>query len=253
VVEDLVVDLVFEPVKQHLKRDLSKWRVEKAGKSINGSIGNLKRWAPDLFKLYEKGKLTLEEALNQASDRKTSHPDKNTSHPVANVAVNAIVTVTDNGTINTDEAALLFEGFRKAYPGTKLGHDTEFAVLKKHKDWKSILPLLLPAIQAEIRARATAKQQQRFFPEPKNLKTYLNQRSWEAYSEVSAQTKMNDEEQYEAYRKAGIQNLSGPELEWVYDYQHKDLSQTWRFPDEDFLMKPDKYFTRKMADEYAAG
>ena len=145
-----------------------------------------------------------------------------------------------------------FEAFRKLYPGTKLGHDTEFATLKKHKDWKSILPLLLPAIQAEMRARATAKQQNRFFAEPKNLKTYLNQRAWEAFSEGSAKGKLSDEEQYEAYRKIGISTLSPVEWEWIFEYQRRDLGATWKFDDDEYLMKPDKFFTRKMANEYAA-
>jgi hypothetical protein len=38
-----------------------------------------------------------------------------------------------------DVYAATFETFRKNYPGTKRGRETEFAVLKKHKDWRDVV------------------------------------------------------------------------------------------------------------------
>ena len=80
-----------------------------------------------------------------------------------------------------------FEAFRrkyKEYGGSARGFSTEFDNLKKkHKDWKEIIPMLAFALDNENRAREDAKRIGDFFPQMKNLQTYINQRSWEAYSD----------------------------------------------------------------------
>ena len=69
-----------------------------------------------------------------------------------------------------------FNSARKLYPGTKRGNDTEFEDFKKkHKDWETVLPLLEPAIKAQIQWR----QSDEWHPEWKNFKTWLSNRSWE--------------------------------------------------------------------------
>lgn len=103
VVDDILVDLVFEPIKQQLKRDLQRWEDEKGVKSQNGIIGNLKRWHLDLYQQYIEDKITLEEAVNIANSRKPSQPDEEPSQPsqgIANIAVNVNGNVSDtvNGT-----------------------------------------------------------------------------------------------------------------------------------------------------------
>jgi len=69
-----------------------------------------------------------------------------------------------------------FEVFRVKYPGSKRGHDTELKELRKHKDWKNILPLLLPALEKQITAKDKSTG---FVPNWKNLKTWIGQRCWE--------------------------------------------------------------------------
>jgi hypothetical protein len=80
-----------------------------------------------------------------------------------------------------------FEAFRrkyKEYGGSARGFSTEFDNLKKkHKDWKEIIPMLAFALENENRAREDAKRIGKFFPQMKNLQTYINQRYWEAYSD----------------------------------------------------------------------
>lgn len=74
----------------------------------------------------------------------------------------------------------IFEEFRKQYLGIKRGFDTEFTYFKKkHKDWKEVLPLLLPALlkQRESRNRKTARGE--FVPYWKHLKTWIANRCWE--------------------------------------------------------------------------
>jgi len=58
--------------------------------------------------------------------------------------------------------------------------DTEFENFnKRHKDWLTVLPLLLPAIQAEIKYHNDSKINEVFVPEYANLSTWINQRRWE--------------------------------------------------------------------------
>lgn len=72
-----------------------------------------------------------------------------------------------------------FEEFRKEYPGTKRGLKTELTVLQKHKDWKQIIPDLLPALRKEKEWRTMKISNSEFCPTWPNLQTWLNQRRWE--------------------------------------------------------------------------
>ena len=86
----------------------------------------------------------------------------------------------------TNEDHILFEEFRKKYKGKKRGHDTEFNFfISQNKDWKTILPQLCYAVDKENQLREQARVTRTFFPEPKNMQTYLNgkNRSWELYTD----------------------------------------------------------------------
>jgi|SRR5690606_1135846 uncharacterized protein YdaU (DUF1376 family) len=84
-----------------------------------------------------------------------------------------------------------FEKFRKVYPGTKRGLDTEFKILQKHKDWREIIPILLPSLERQHEVRQFKKDRGEFVPNWKNLQTYLNQRSWEENKEVFIEADSN--------------------------------------------------------------
>lgn len=84
----------------------------------------------------------------------------------------------------TEEEKNMFEEFRKKYPGNKRGLKTELDLLvKKHKDWRDIIPVLNKAIDVENRKRKEAKDSDSFYPNPKNLQTYINNRAWEAFTD----------------------------------------------------------------------
>jgi len=71
-----------------------------------------------------------------------------------------------------------FDSARKIYPGTKRGNTTEFNnFVKKHKDWKAVLPLIEPAIRKQITWRANANGA--FRPIWKIFSTWINNRCWE--------------------------------------------------------------------------
>jgi len=90
--------------------------------------------------------------------------------------------VSENVVVETvSEEEQLFDKFRKAYKGSKRGLPTEFTNFKKkHKDWREVLPILLPAYEAQQSKRNAAREQGCFVPQEKNLQTYINQRCWEA-------------------------------------------------------------------------
>lgn len=96
VVDDLLLEIAFEPIKQQLKRDLKEWEFIKENRSDSGKLGNLKRWNNDLYVKVIAKEMTIKEAEIVAKDRKTSHPDRPRSQTVANVAVNGNVNVNDN-------------------------------------------------------------------------------------------------------------------------------------------------------------
>ena len=71
VIDDLLIEIAFEPIKQSLKRDLKKWEGELENKSIGGRVGNLKRWNIDLYNRFTKKEITLEEAESIVFARKS--------------------------------------------------------------------------------------------------------------------------------------------------------------------------------------
>lgn len=79
-----------------------------------------------------------------------------------------------------DEYGDEFERFRIMYPGTKRGFATEYGNLKnKHKDYKEVIPKLVPALRNEIAWHTHLRKIGAFCPEYKNMQTWINQRCWE--------------------------------------------------------------------------
>lgn len=74
----------------------------------------------------------------------------------------------------------IFDNARKSYPGDKRGNETEFAnFIKKHADWRNVLPTLEEKIKNQISARDKKVRENKFVPEWKKLTTWINQRCWE--------------------------------------------------------------------------
>jgi hypothetical protein len=78
------------------------------------------------------------------------------------------------------ESEIVFNEFRKKYPGSKRGNETEYEnFCKKHRDHDSILPLLSIALDNQSTWRLEISGAGMFVPEWKNLQTWINQRCWE--------------------------------------------------------------------------
>lgn len=131
--ENPMVKLSFISIKQQLKRDLKKWEVGKTGKSQAGALGNLKRWYNDLYMDVINEKITLDEALEIAKNRKESHSDfseSQTSQEVANIAVNVDVNVND--TVDVNNVLLEKEPKEKKIDKKKFNYRTELLKIVGH-------------------------------------------------------------------------------------------------------------------------
>jgi hypothetical protein len=85
-----------------------------------------------------------------------------------------------NGNVIENKYKDMFEIFRKTFPGTKRGLNTEFEhFTKKIKDWKIQLPFLLSSIQNQIKIHESKLKAKEFTPEYPMLSTWINQRRWE--------------------------------------------------------------------------
>lgn len=125
VAPDKLTQIVFEPIKQNLKRDLKKWTGSKETKSDAGAFGNLKRWNEDLYNKVINNELELNEALKIA-DRRTAIKKSQTvaddrtaikkSQTIANVAVNVNANVNATVTSSVIGKGKVWEFLRGAAP-----------------------------------------------------------------------------------------------------------------------------------------
>ncbi len=76
---DRIVNLVFEPIRLQLKRDLAKWENQLSRKSEGAKKANLKRWSPELFQKFEKGEISLSEAFEVAKCQYLTHTENKLS------------------------------------------------------------------------------------------------------------------------------------------------------------------------------
>ena len=157
-----IIELVFEPIKQQLKRDLRRWESIAEKRREAGRVGGLKSG--------ETRRIEANEA-NEASALKT----KQTKQSQANEAVNVNGNVNGNVKNNINN---VFEAFRLEFPGIKRSLKTELDNFLKRNS-PEVAPLLLPALEKEKRHRKKTEQQNGFIPQWKNLSTWINQRCWE--------------------------------------------------------------------------
>ena len=109
---DRFTEAQFIPIKQTLKRDLDKWEKTLQERSINGRLGNIKKYNIDLYNQIQSDSITLEQAEEIAKHRKASPPDSVASKKVANVADNVNVNVNVN---NIEERKVNFANSLKPY------------------------------------------------------------------------------------------------------------------------------------------
>ncbi len=121
-IDDLLLEIAFEPIKTQLKRDLVKWEGLKGDRSTAGILGNLKRYNLDLYELVKSDSMSLNEAQSIARNRKTSQSDTNIA---VNDNVNVSVNVNDNKKYNFRNELLAL--------GVEANIADEWIKVRKHK------------------------------------------------------------------------------------------------------------------------
>lgn len=107
--DELLLNIAFEPIKTHLKRDLKKFESVKEEKSNGGKLGNLKRWNRDLYDKVINKEMSITDAEIIALHRKTSHTDNMQSQNIASVADNDSDNVNDIDNDNVSENDILLK------------------------------------------------------------------------------------------------------------------------------------------------
>lgn len=86
----------------------------------------------------------------------------------------------DKPSFTKSDLEKMFEAFRVAYKGKKRGFKIEFDnFVKKNKEWREIVPKLMPALVKMEEWRVAAKKAGKFVPEYAMLQTWINQSRWE--------------------------------------------------------------------------
>jgi hypothetical protein len=147
--DDLIIDLVFEPIKQSLKRDLKRYENICNRNQINGA----------------KGGRPIKEPKKPSgligNPKEPKKPDIDSDIDID----------------NKKGIELKFEIFRSQYPGTKRGFEIEYKnFIAKSKNGD--IELLLPALNKEKIHKQKLIEFKQFCPEWKNLSTWINQRCW---------------------------------------------------------------------------
>lgn len=95
-----------------------------------------------------------------------------------------------------DEIKAEFDRFRKLYPGTKMGLNTEFENFKKkNPDYPKLVFFLYPALESLLEWRRRRRASGRFVPEMANLQTWINQKRWEVELENTEESNEHKEKQ----------------------------------------------------------
>jgi len=81
---DFITELAFEPIKQQLKRDLSKWAEIKVERSESGRLGGIK-----------SGEARREKKQTEANEASASNPKQTEANEAVNVNVNVNANVND--------------------------------------------------------------------------------------------------------------------------------------------------------------
>lgn len=129
VTDELIINVVFESIKNRLKDDLEKYILSKHDKSLSGRIGNLKRWHKDLYDEFAADRLSLQDAEIMAQNRKLSRCDDLQSQPIAEIAVKD--NVSDKVIVNEKEKLKILNNFLLSE--IKISDDSNFLIFGKHK------------------------------------------------------------------------------------------------------------------------
>lgn len=182
VIEDFGLFVFTEDGKYFYSESFKRRMTQKDEKSKKlseaGKKGNERRWKNDTDNQQEnRHPIATQSPPDRICDENLSQEKKRKEKESKVKKKENITPIIPQG---DDSLEKEFDKFRRSYPGNKGGLSTEFGKFKKkHKDWKDVVPLLLPALEKEIAWRGYKKERKEWTPEYKNLSTWLNNRCWE--------------------------------------------------------------------------
>lgn len=112
--EDMITEIVFEPIKQQLKRDLEKWQNTSVKRSNSGRLGGLKSG---------EARQTKPQQI-EANEANASNTKQNEANEAVNVNVNVNVNGNDNG-IKEEECENKFSHTPASDPEPEVKHKKE--------------------------------------------------------------------------------------------------------------------------------
>lgn len=125
---DRMTELLFEPMKNQLKRDLKSYEKTLDENSRKGRLGNLKRWHPELHQKVISGTLQLEEAEEIIANGRCSDNSDTVGSPNIATAINSSPNIADNDNVNDNDIDndILLEKETKEENIIKENFDSEF-------------------------------------------------------------------------------------------------------------------------------
>jgi len=156
--------------------------------TIRFMVGEVSKTLKSKFLVDDEGKwynVRLESEVSKRtsfvdSRRENGRKGGRPSKPKGKTSCKAIMTLLEDENEDVNNKYLIFEVFRMMYKGKKRNGYTEFEnFIKNTKDWEKVLPLLKPALKAQIEHREKILIQRKWVPEWKHIKTWINNRCWE--------------------------------------------------------------------------
>ena len=133
-------------------------------------------------------KFSIITICNWATYQDTQTDERPTKRPTISPANDQQTTTFKNVKNIEDDIYIIFDEFRKQYPGIKRGLETELNNFLK-KNEKERIHLLMPALEMEKKYKSEQKLFGEFVPSWKNLSTWINARCWEQeFSDVKKST-----------------------------------------------------------------
>ena len=207
--DDAILKIAFESIKLPLLRDNEKYENKAKANAENGKKGGRPRkdvdCQVDTEETDDNPKKPVGYSETQKNPKKPKKADSDSDSDSDSVNDSDSDSVSDKDKDNKEnlptnlfgdesldsgkdeELKAEFDVFRKKYPGNeKKGIDTEWAYFKKkHKDYKTIVPILNDSLDVIIIRRESRKKLKLFVPEWKYFRTWINGRCWEEAFEES--------------------------------------------------------------------
>ncbi len=253
---DQLTKIIFAPFKNQFERDLAKWNEEVLEKSQSGKIGNMKRWRPDLYQKVADNQLSIEEAIQQMSDRTPIDTDRPQSDTIdtdrggsrkslVSDSVNDSDSVNKKEDIESDNSVLVRDIVRVLNQATQ----SDFRPSSKSTS-RLIGARINDGYTFDDFNSVILHKTAQWKNDPK-MKIYLRPETlfgskFESYLQEAKKNISDDPEtKYQILKSRGFKNISKEEIIWVFNYQHRTPSSYSDYPKDELIGERGEYYTQE--------